>query len=73
MFPLGFSENPGLVLSVLPSHPTHLKSTIKQSLTVLTGLGLHTDKAARQVKDFTIPNPEMQILRFASESAKKAP
>lgn len=60
-------------LSVLPSHPTHLKNTIKQSPTVLTGSRLQTDKAAHQAKDVRIPNSEMQMLRFASESPKRAP
>lgn len=73
MLPLGFIEIPGLALSVLPSHPTHLQGTMKQSLTVCTGLRLHPGNAAHQVKDFIVPNPEMQTLRFASESPKKAP
>lgn len=46
-------------LSVLPSHPTQLKSTIKQSPTVLTGSRLQTDKAAHQAKDVLVPNPEL--------------
>lgn len=75
MFSLGFIEKSrfGFVRFAITSHtfPEYNK-TITDCVHWLE-VTLHTGKAAHQLKDFIVPNPEMQILRFASESPKKAP